>query len=64
MLHLDRREEESIIIGDDIEVVVLSIEGTKVKLGIRAPRSKEVLRGELCEKFRRWRRDDGADRSV
>ena len=38
MLVLARRLNESIMIGDDIEVVVIDIKGDQVKLGIRAPK--------------------------
>ncbi|MGD9678490.1 MAG: carbon storage regulator CsrA [Vulcanibacillus sp.] len=47
MLILSRKKEESIIIGKDIEIVVIGIEGDQVKLGINAPRSVEVYRKEV-----------------
>jgi|GEM_PF-1082361 len=47
MLVLSRRVDQRIRIGDDIEVVVLGIEGDHVKLGIQAPRHIRVLRHEL-----------------
>jgi carbon storage regulator len=47
MLVLSRRRNESIMIGDLIEVSVLSINGGKVKLGITAPASAPVLRKEV-----------------
>jgi carbon storage regulator len=47
MLVLSRREDESILIGDDVEVVVLSIGWGKVRLGIRAPRGVRVDRDEV-----------------
>lgn len=49
MLVLARRKEESIIIGDDIVVTVLGIEGEKVKLGIEAPNQVRIWRKELYE---------------
>jgi carbon storage regulator len=47
MLVLTRRRAESIMIGDDIEVSILSITGEKVRLGIQAPRSIPVFRKEV-----------------
>lgn len=49
MLILNRKESQSIIIGDGIEIVVVSIEGNQVKLGIKAPRNIKVYRRELLE---------------
>ena len=47
MLVLTRKSNESIMIGDDIEVSVLAISGEKVRLGIAAPRSIPVFRREV-----------------
>ena len=47
MLVLTRKPHESIMIGDDIEVRVLSVVGEKVRLGIRAPRHVPVYRMEI-----------------
>jgi carbon storage regulator len=47
MLVLTRRAGESIIIGDDIEVRVLTIAGDRIRLGIRAPREVPVYREEI-----------------
>jgi carbon storage regulator len=47
MLVLTRKRAESIMIGDDIEVSILSISGEKVRLGIQAPREIPVFRTEL-----------------
>ena len=44
-----RRTNESILLGDDIEIQVLEIAGNRVKLGISAPRELLVLRKELRE---------------
>ena len=52
MLILSRRAEQRIRIGQDVEVVVLAIEGDTVKLGIEAPRRVLVLRSELLEDVR------------
>ncbi len=47
MLVLTRKEDESIMIGDDIEVKVLDVKEHQVKLGIDAPRSVVVHRREV-----------------
>ena len=49
MLVLTRRSEESIVIGGNIIVTILGVEGEKVKLGIEAPREIAVLRRELVD---------------
>ncbi|SHK01491.1 carbon storage regulator CsrA [Tepidibacter formicigenes] len=49
MLILSRKQEESIIINEDVEVVVLGISEGKVKLGIKAPKNVEILRKEVKE---------------
>jgi carbon storage regulator len=47
MLVLSRSREETIMIGDDVEVTVLDIRGDKVRLGIRAPSKISVHRKEV-----------------
>jgi carbon storage regulator len=47
MLVLTRKSRQSIMIGDDIEVTVLSHNGTKVRLGIQAPADVSVHRTEI-----------------
>ncbi len=49
MLVLSRKTEQSLLLGDDIIVTVLGIEGDRVKLGIQAPRSVSVLRQEVYD---------------
>jgi len=49
MLVLTRREDESIMIGDDIVVKVLDLKENQVKIGIVAPRSVAVHRQEVYE---------------
>jgi carbon storage regulator len=47
MLVLTRKLQESIKIGNDIEITVLAIEGDQVKLGISAPKNIEIHRKEI-----------------
>jgi carbon storage regulator len=47
MLVLTRKTRQSIMIGDDIEVTVVSMDGTKVRLGIQAPAEIPVHRTEI-----------------
>ena len=47
MLALSRKVNESIIIGNDIEVTILEVKGDQVKIGINAPKSIPVYRAEV-----------------
>jgi carbon storage regulator len=47
MLVLSRKKGEAIVIGDNIELTVIGVEGDTVKLGIVAPKEVEVYRKEL-----------------
>lgn len=53
MLVLSRQRDESIIIGDDVEITVVDIRGDKVRLGITAPRHIQVHRKEVYEAIKR-----------
>ena len=56
MLVLSRQRDETIMIGDDVEVTVVDIRGDKVRLGITAPREISVHRKEVYEAIRRENR--------
>ena len=47
MLVLTRKPNESIMIGDDVEVSILGVKGDKVRIGIRAPSDVPLLRTEI-----------------
>jgi carbon storage regulator len=47
MLVVTRRPGESVLIGGDVEVFVLAVDGAQVRVGINAPRAVRVLRREL-----------------
>ncbi|OXT08740.1 carbon storage regulator [Thermoanaerobacterium thermosaccharolyticum] len=49
MLILTRKIGQSLIIGDDIEIKVVSIDGENIKIGISAPKNVSVVRKELLE---------------
>jgi carbon storage regulator len=51
MLVLTRKGQQSIMIGDDIEISVLAILGDKVRIGVAAPRSVPVFRKEIYLKI-------------
>jgi carbon storage regulator len=53
MLVLSRQRDETIMIGDDIELTVVDIRGDKVRLGIKAPPQVAVHRKEVYEAIRR-----------
>ena len=57
MLVLSRQRDETIMIGDDIEVTVVDIRGDKVRLGINAPKSISVHRKEVYDAIRRENRE-------
>lgn len=50
MLVLSRKPNEAILIGGDIEIVILETQGNTVRLGIQAPREIPVVRAELAQK--------------
>ena len=52
MLVLSRHKDETIMIGDDIELTVVDIRGDKVRLGIKAPSTIPVHRKEVYEAIR------------
>jgi carbon storage regulator len=56
MLVLSRKLNQSIVIGDEIRLVVVSIDRDTVKLGIEAPRSVPVHRSEVYEEIQRANR--------
>ena len=51
MLVLARRMNQSIMIGEDIEIIIVDIKGDQVKIGIKAPRSVTVHRAEVHQEI-------------
>ena len=53
MLVLSRQRDESIMIGDDVEIIIVDVRGDKVRLGITAPKSIPVHRREIYDAIQR-----------
>ena len=64
MLVLTRKSNQSIMIGDDIEVSVLAIMGEKVRIGIEAPRKVPVFRKEVYLEIQLERSDESEREQV
>lgn len=57
MLVLSRKKDESIMIGDQIEIKILAVEGEQIKIGIVAPKSVKVHRSEVFEAIQEQNRE-------
>jgi len=57
MLVLSRKKNESIVINDDITIVVVEIRGDKVRLGVEAPKEIPVHRREVFEAIHRGEKE-------
>ncbi|WP_164100955.1 carbon storage regulator CsrA [Candidatus Laterigemmans baculatus] len=66
MLVLSRKKNESIVINNDIRIVVVEIRGDKVRLGVEAPREVPVHRREVYDAIQRGKEgvDDKAAESL
>ena len=67
MLVLTRKPNQAIMIGDDVRIVVVSVDRDQVRLGIEAPRTVSVHRAEVYEEIARTTREhksEGRARSV
>jgi len=61
-LVLSRQIDESIMIGDDVEITIVDVRGDKVRLGITAPREIPVHRREVYEAIQREKREKKAQK--
>ncbi len=61
MLALSRKANESIIIGNDIEVTILEVKGEQVKIGIKAPKSIPVYREEVYQQIKESNKEAATD---
>ena len=57
MLVLSRHKDQTIMIGDDIELTIVDIRGDKVRIGIKAPSSIPVHRKEVYDAIRKENKD-------
>ncbi len=61
MLALSRKANESIIIGNDIEITILEVKGEQVKIGIKAPKSVPVYREEVYAQIKEANKEAATD---
>ncbi|MDE5778572.1 MAG: carbon storage regulator CsrA [Lachnospiraceae bacterium] len=61
MLALSRKANESIMIGNDIEITVLEVKGEQVKIGIKAPKSVPVYREEVYAQIKEANKEAASD---
>jgi carbon storage regulator len=64
MLVLSRKLNQAIMIGDDVRIVVVSVDRDQVKLGIEAPRTIAVHRSEIYDEIQRQNREAAASQMV
>ena len=58
MLILTRRMNETLMVGDDVSVTVLAINGNQVRIGVKAPRHIPVHRKEIYDKIKKQESSD------
>jgi len=51
LLVLSRKKNQSIMIGEDIEIIITDVSDDKVRIGIKAPKSLKIFRKELIEEI-------------
>lgn len=59
MLVLSRQRDESIMIGDNVEITIVDVRGDKVRLGITAPKEIPVHRREIYDAIQREKAEEG-----
>ena len=57
---LSRQKDESIMIGDDVEITIVDVRGDKVRLGINAPKNISVHRKEIYEAIQEEKKEKEA----
>jgi carbon storage regulator len=62
MLVLTRKAGQSIMIGDGVEIQVLSVAGEKVRVGVTAPREVGIYRNEVYERIEDERADEALEK--
>ena len=61
MLAVSRKENESIMIGNDIEITILEVKGEQVKIGITAPKSVPIYREEVYAQIKEANKEAASD---
>lgn len=61
MLALSRKQDESIMIGSDIEITVLEVKGDQIKIGVKAPKSVPIYRKEIYTQIQEANRETVAN---
>lgn len=61
MLALSRKVNESIVIGNNIEVTILEVKGEQVKIGVKAPKSVSVYREEVYTQIKEANKEAVSD---
>ena len=64
MLVLSRQRDESIMIGDNVEIIIVDVRGDKVRLGITAPKEIPVHRREIYDAIQREKAEKKAPEPV
>ena len=64
MLVLTRRENESVVIGDNVEITILYVSGNKVRLGISAPKDIPIHRKEVYQAIQLQMRKNGNEEAI
>ena len=64
MLVLSRQKDESIMVGDNVEITIVDVRGDKVRLGITAPKEVPVHRKEVFEAIQREKKADAENPKV
>jgi carbon storage regulator len=61
MLALSRKVNESIMIGNDVEITILEVKGEQVKIGVKAPKSIPVYREEVYTQIKEANKEAASD---
>ena len=57
MLVLTRQKNQTIVLGDDIKITIVDIDGDRVRVGIDAPKSLRIMRAEILEEVRQTNKE-------
>jgi len=64
MLVLSRQKDESIMVGDNVEITIVDVRGDKVRLGINAPKNIAVHRREVYDAIQREKKDTSSEKEA